>query len=90
MVRGRDQTERRDLGGVAADRGIHLVFDGPEQFYLEMNGQFADLVKEQRAVVGRAYIAFLVGVRSGEGPFGVPEEFAFEKLLGMAPQLTGT
>lgn len=55
-----------------------------------MNGQFADLVKEQRAVVGRAYIAFLVGVRSGEGPFGVPEEFAFEKLLGMAPQLTGT
>ena len=85
LIGGRDQTERRYLGRVAADGGIHLVLDGPQQLHLQMNGQFPDFVKEKRTVVRRPDVAFLVGVRPGKGPLGVPEKLAFKKLLGDGP-----
>lgn len=66
-------------GAVPAHRGIHFVFQGAQQLDLKLKRQFADFVKKQRAVVGRADIAFLVARRAGKGPFGMTEELAFHQ-----------
>ena len=45
----------------------HLL-EKTEQFHLELGRQFADLVQEQRSVVGVFHLAAHRGNSSGEGP----------------------
>jgi hypothetical protein len=47
---------------------------------LERAAQIADLVQQKRAVRGGLEESWTVGLGSGEGSTGVPEEFGFEQV----------
>ncbi len=51
----------------------------PEQLGLEVERQLADLVEEDRAVVGELEAADALRGRSGEGALLVPHELALEQ-----------
>ena len=53
-----------------------------EQLGLEARGDLADLVEEQRALVGALEAAGATALGSGEGPLLVTEELTLEHALG--------
>src|SRR5688572_12639289 len=50
-----------------------LVFNGPQQLGLRIQGQIPDLVKEHRAAMRSLKLAFHCAVCSGESPFLIAE-----------------
>ena len=49
---------------------------------MERQGEFADFIEENRAAVGQLKAAFAFVGGPGEGSLFVPEEFAFDEVLG--------
>ncbi len=78
LVGGGDDADI-DLDGFLATDGIDLAFlDGAQQLYLCIERQFADLIQEQRAVIGLDEFADVAVHRAGEGAFLVAKEDAFD------------
>ena len=74
-----DHPDVDPLGLERADP-LHLaVFDRPQQFRLDAQRQFADLVEKQRAAVGMLEHADLGFRRPGERAALVAEQFALEQ-----------
>ena len=78
-VGGRDQAHVGLQRDVAPDALELAVLDGAQQLGLEVEGQFADLVEEERAVVGDLEAAPALRVGAGERPFLVAEQLAFDE-----------
>ena len=68
------------LGG--AHRHDRAFFQGPEELGLQVQGQFADLVEQQRAAVRVLELALAVGDRAGERSLDVPEQLGLDRALG--------
>src|SRR5581483_2127235 len=69
-------------GAIAAD-ALELAFlQYAQELGLDLRRDFADFVEENGAVVGEFESAFALGDGAGEGTFFVPEEFAFDEVLG--------
>lgn len=78
----------------AAGRGLPhpLVFallEEAEQFGLDGERQFADLVEKKRATGGGGDLAHRIGDRPGEGALHVAEEFALEQFAGERRAIDG-
>ena len=56
------------------------VLEDPEQLHLEIGGELADLVEEERAPVGQLEAARLRRRRAGEGALLVAEQLAFDEV----------
>jgi hypothetical protein len=83
-VRGGDEA---DVGAdelVAADAVEGLAFEDAEELGLEVEGEFADFVEEEGAVVGHFEFADALADGAGEGAFLVAEEFGFDEVGGHA------
>ena len=78
-VGGRDQAHVGLQRHVAPDALELAVLNGAQQFGLEVEGQFANLVEEQRAVVGNLEAAPALRVGAGERPFLVAEQLALDE-----------
>ncbi len=69
-----------DLEGLrAADAHDFAVFEDAEELDLDGGGGVADLVEEEGAALGALEGPAVEGRGTGEGPFFVPEELAFEE-----------
>ena len=86
------------LDGVAAAHAGELpVLEHVQELALERRVEIADLVEEDRAVVGGLELAHLEGMGPREGPALVAEELGFEQLarhrgavdLDVGPRLAG-
>ena len=75
-VRRRQQPEGGALPARAADRLVGALLDDAQQRGLQVGGQLADLVEEERAAVGHLEGAGPGGARAGERALHVPEELA--------------
>src|SRR5512134_2407148 len=74
-----------DVGALrpAAAHALELpVLEDAQELYLQRRGDFADLVEEDRAAVGRLEPAHLVCDRPGERPLDVAEQLGFEEGFG--------
>src|SRR3989304_1104472 len=60
-----------------------------QQFGLETELHFADLVQEDRAAVRKLHHALLLLAGVGEGPFLGPEDLAFHQVLGQRGAVDG-
>lgn len=58
------------------------AFEYAQQLGLQLDGHFADFVEKQRSPVSLLEKPFLVFRGARETPGAVPEQFAFEQLLG--------
>ena len=74
---------------VAADLGDLALLHGPQQLGLHLEGNVADFVKKQGAVLGQLELAHLIGVRPGEGSLDVAEELAFKQGLHQGAAVHG-
>ena len=81
-MRGDDHAHVHRDRAIAADALDLAFFQHAQQFGLHQNRHVADLVQEQRAVVGLLELADVPGGRAGEAAFFVAEEFAFDQLGG--------
>ena len=59
-----------------------LLLDQAQDLGLQRQRQVADLVQEQRAVVGHLGLAHLAPARAGEGALLVAEQLVLEQRLG--------
>ena len=85
LVGGRDHADIHPDIPRRAD-GLHLpLLKDPQEARLDRGARGADLVKEDRAAVGRLEEAVLAGDRPGEGAFLVPEELGLQQRLGDRP-----
>ena len=83
LVAGRDQPEIGAQHPVSAEAFELLLFKHPQQLRLHVDGQIANLVKKQGALVGQFELTFLATIFcSGEGAFLVSEEFRFQQFSG--------
>ncbi len=89
LVRGRDDPEVDFQALVAADALELLLLEDPEQLGLHGRGDVADLVEEDRPLVGQLEPAFPPGVGRGEGASLVAEEFALQERLGQGRAVDG-
>ena len=69
------------LGLAPADPPDLALLQHPEQLGLEVERQVADLVEQQRALVGQLEQAGAVGGGAGERALAVAEELGLEQLL---------
>ena len=76
----------RHYAGIEADdfaaADVHqlLLLDDPEQFSLEREGEFSDLVQKQTSVIGKLEQTGLAAFSgAGEGAFVISEEFTLEE-----------
>ena len=65
-----------------ADFDEFAAFEYAQQLGLQLDGHFADFVEKQRSPVSLLKKPFLVFRGARETPGAVPEQFAFEQLLG--------
>ena len=80
-VAGRNDAHVHAEGLLAAD-GLYLVLlEDAQQLDLKMDGYLADLIEEQRAVVGDLEPSAARRRGAGEGPLHVAEEFALQQAL---------
>ena len=89
-VRGGDDAHVDAARGDAAHRRELLLLHEAEQLALQVEGQLADLVEEDRGAVGLCEPAGLAGVGARERPLLVPEQLALDQGRRMAPQSTTT
>ena len=78
----RDQPEVDGDRSVAAEPLESALLEHAQQLGLRDDRQVADLVEEQRAVVGQFEAAGLAVVRAGEGALLVAEDLGFEQRVG--------
>ena len=78
----RDQAEVHLDRGVAAEPLEAALLEHAQQLGLRDERHVADLVEEERAVVGELEAAGLAIVRAGERPFLVAEDFRLEQRVG--------
>ena len=57
-----------------------------QQLRLQLEGQLADLVEEQRAAVGQLEAPELPRQRAGERPLLVPEQLALDQVSRASPR----
>jgi hypothetical protein len=81
-VRGGDHADVDAHNLVVADALDLAALKKAEEFGLNSEREFADLVEEERAPVRRLDAADAGLDGSGEGAAGVPEEFGFKQSLG--------
>src|ERR1700745_3820073 len=68
------------VNGLRAAQALELLFlKGAKQFGLQLEADIADLVQEQRAVIGQFEAALLLHQCPGKGAPFVSEELAFEQ-----------
>jgi hypothetical protein len=80
-VRGRDDADV-DLAGLGvADAGERALLEHAQHLDLERGRHVADLVEEERAVVGDLEQAGLVGDRAGERAAPVAEQLGVEQVV---------
>src|SRR5208282_4410692 len=84
FVGGGDTTEIHLDNLVAAHARNLVLLQHTQQVGLGLERDVADLVEKNRAAFGDFKFAFLAVLRSGEGAFLVPEEFAFEQRLSQS------
>ena len=82
LVSGTDEPYVYRDGLRVADPCYAAVLDDPEQLGLKVEGNVADLVKEEGAAVRLLEFADVVGVGIGECALHMTEEFALEQSLG--------
>ena len=68
-------------GGFAAQTTDMLVLQGPQQFCLEMERQFAHFIKKQGAALGLFKQTSTTTRSTSEGPFFMAEKLGFKKIL---------
>jgi len=81
-VGGGDEADVDGDGFGAAEAFKGLLLEGAEELGLEFEGNVADFIEEEGAVVGHFEAADLLAERAGEGAAFVAEEFAFEEAGG--------
>ena len=80
-------TRTSTLRGVAAAHPADLaLLQHPQQLGLELERQVADLVQQQRALVGQLEEPRPVGGGAGEGALRVPEELGLQEVLRESPR----
>ena len=79
MVAAITRTSTRE-GRRLAERTDFARFEEAEQLRLELDGELADFVEEQRAAAGGADDAGVIAVGAGEGAAAVAEELALHHL----------
>ena len=88
--RWRDDAEVDRDGRVAADARHRLLLQDAQEVDLDLGAHVADLVEEQRALVGELDLAAAARDRAGEGAPLVAEQLALEDPFGRAPQFSTT
>ena len=58
-----------------------MLLDGTQYFGLSLERHVADFIKKQRSAVGKLEFSLLGFAGAREGPFHVPEEFAFDQFF---------
>ena len=87
---GRGDDADVDLLGLAvADAEDDALLQRAEELHLEVQRQLADLVEEERALVGRLELAGPRRDRAGEGALHVAEELALDQVLGDGAAVDG-
>ena len=81
-MRGRDQPHVGADGLIAADALERLLLEQPEDLGLEGQRHVADLVEKKGSPVALLELADAAPVGSGEGALLVPEQLAFQQILG--------
>src|SRR5580698_6337398 len=76
---GRDETDVHFVSAVAAEPLEFLLLQDAQQFCLKFEWNVADFIQEERTLVRKLKTPGLLRDRSGERPFFVPEQLAFEK-----------
>src|SRR5262245_42987398 len=79
-VRGADQTDVGVDDLLAADTGELPVLQHMEQLGLQAQRHLADLVEQQRPLIGRLELAWLLPVGAGEGTLFMAKELGLEQL----------
>ena len=79
-VRRRDDPHVGPARHIVAKALVLLVLDEPEELRLEGEGKIADLVQQKGPALAGADTAGIVADGAGEGPLGVAEQLAFQKL----------
>ena len=85
----RDDTHVGLAGDVFAEALVFAFLDQPEQLGLNLHGQVADFVEEQRAAFGRLHLAPVVLDGPRVRAAHVAEQFAFQQLLRQAGATDG-
>ena len=76
-----------DLAGVILADSPHLAFlQHAQQLRLGAGGELADLVEEERALIGVLEEAWPLNDRAGERAPRVAEQLGFEQVVGDAPR----
>ena len=78
-IRSADKADVHGDGLAAADPHDAAVLDRTQQFRLQVQGDVANLIEEERPTIGLFKLAGVVSVGIREGSFHVAEEFAFEE-----------
>ena len=81
-IGGGDEADVDGDGPVAAEALNLPLLQGAQQFGLQVERHFADLIQKQRAFMGQFQAAYLAGNGAGECAFLVAEEFAFNQPRG--------
>ena len=89
-VGGRETRTSTLMRLLAADALELALLQHAQQLRLQARRHVANLVEEQRALVGQLEAAELALDRAGERALLVPEQLGLEQRLGSAPQLTLT
>src|SRR5205823_5341361 len=72
-----------DLGHrFGAERLNFAIFDGAQDFGLDLERHLADFIEEEGAAVSLDEFAIVIASGAGESAFGVAEEFAFDEGIG--------
>ena len=73
----------------AADAADGLILQRPQQFRLQVGGELADFIQEERAAVGDFKQPLLLRLGVGEGAALVPEELGFHQGFGNGRAVDG-
>ena len=81
FIRGADDSDIRLKSFISSDARELAFLQDTQDFTLNLQGHFADLVQEKRALIALLESANPLAVGAGEGPFLVAKKFAFEKVV---------
>ena len=81
-VGGADKADIYGNRRIAAHPHDAAALDGGQQFGLQVIGEIAYFIEEERAVVGNLELSGTVGMGIGERPLYMAEKLAFKKAFG--------
>ena len=88
-VRRGDDADVDLLGLAVADAEDDALLQRAQELHLEVQRQLADLVEEERALVGAWNLPGAARDRAGEGALHVAEELALDEVLGDGAAVDG-